>query len=73
MLLLAHGAAVNGWCGKRSPLHTSAARGHVDVCLLLVEAGASLTTVDVAGRCPYEEAVACGQSDPGLLAALRPP
>ena len=63
VLLLRHGAEVNGRCGVGSmtPLHMAARRGTVAIAEALIKAGADIEARDTKGETPLRRAVNCGQ------------
>lgn len=65
-LLLKFGADVNAPAAKRSgttALGAAAWRGHFQVAVILLEAGADVNAVDDTGKTPLELAAGCGRLD----------
>jgi ankyrin repeat protein len=56
-LILARGAPVDVRDNSTTPLHAAALSGHVDVCALLLDAGADIHAVDAQDRCALHYAV----------------
>lgn len=63
-LLIKHGALVNQRCGvtRATALHAAARRGHLEMALALVQAGASLNLLDSKGATPIVRAKNCRRS-----------